>query len=97
MNRTLRTACLTALLAITGAASAQQEVQQKQLSVDQVIGPDAKPDKSEIADAKERERHNREMEKQLKKIAKENRFAMGAGARLQTKTTQQLPPNSTSY
>lgn len=98
MNRLNIAVALAALLAGTAPCGAQTTVRQETLSVQDVLSGKVKQTDIERDALKETKRHNREVEKVLRKMSKDDRFRLGGGRKVrQTRTTNSLPPNAKAY
>ena len=99
------TPIIAAALAFAAAQTQQDPqgatvVRQVRLPVDKVLGGKIEPSREERDAAKEARRHNKAMEKELRRLVKDNRhnpFMLGAKATRQPKTVRRLDPRSSSY
>lgn len=100
---------MTPLIAVALAFAASQTqqdaqgatvVRQVRLPVDKVLGGKIEPSREERDVARETSRHNRAMEKELRRLIKDNRrnpFMLGARVKRQPKAVRRLDPHSSSY
>ena len=100
----IRFAILTALVALPGIAHAQDQrtvtARQVVVPVSEVLGGKVrKPTDDERDQAKEDRRHHRAMEKQLRRLMKDNPFTLASGPRSARKAARlrTLPPNAKAY
>lgn len=99
------TPIIAAALAFAAAQTQQDPqgatvVRQVRLPVDKVLGGKIEPSREERDAAKEAMRHNKAMEKELRRLVKDNRhnpFMLGAKVKRQPRTVRRLDPRSSSY
>lgn len=98
---------MTPIFAIALALTAQIQqdaqgatiVRQMHVPIDKVLGAKLEPSREERNAAKEQKRHNRAMEKELRKLVKDGRrnpFVLGAAKR-QPRTVRTLDASSNRY
>ena len=70
---------------------------QVRIPVDQVLGAKIKPTDEERDALKEQRRHNRKVEKELRRLVRDDRFAFPKGATAQPARVRTLPPSASRY
>jgi hypothetical protein len=96
----MRTLITLALLSASVGAHAQEApviARQVRIPVDQVLGGKIRIDKDERDTLKEQRRHHRKVEKELRKLIRDDRFQLPRGATGQPTRVRTLPPGSSSY
>lgn len=72
-------------------------VRQESIPVEQVLGGKYKPSKAERESARETKRHNKALEKEVRKFRKDSPFSFGQNRQKQPKQVKRLSPNSNNY
>lgn len=101
MNRVITAFGLIGLSIISTGAIAQEAgtpvAKQVTVPIDRVLGKKIKLTDEERDTLEEQKRHNRAMEKALRRMGRDNAFSLGGGRHSQPKRVKRLPPNSSHY